>query len=639
MTKILQPLVLLLAILLLCSFTDTPKKPKKNSNNDNKEKVSRLGEYKGYSEKTCTKFKRTSQYISMPDSVKLALDVFLPQSLKEGEKVPTIVYFVRYVRTVEPRGFFKIFIKDIFGHVKQAEIDYFTSHGYACVIVDLRGSGASYGCRQMEFSPQEVDDMYNVLDWISTRPWSDGQTATTGVSYTGTTAELALSTQHPSLKACIPRCNIFDLYTDMCYPGGVRHAPFVDVWKRTTQALDFNQIQTLSKLAKLAVKGINPVDGDKKREMLAEALDDHSYNFDIFSGLYRVECRDDVDTILNLPIDEFSIHNRRKEIESTNVPMYRISGWYDGACVSSTIKGFLNTSNSKKLLIGPWDHGPHEHISPFRKSNKYDFEMYAEMMRFFDFYMRGVDNGIDKEPQVHYYQMGTETFRSSDVWPPRESQLQTFVLSTSEQAQQSKADKSDYTCDYTVGTGGTARWNSLTPLYRHGDTEYNGRAEMNKKMLVFDKAPVTENVEITGHPLVDLYFSADAEDVCLFAYLEDVAPDGTVTYITEGQLRAAHRNESRQEPPYRWFGAFRAFNRDEMQPLVPGKVERARFDMIPTSYLLQKGHKLRVSIAVSDVDHFDVGNTRPKTLSIYHNSQYPSMVEVPMMPSAKEDTK
>lgn len=612
---------------------DSPKKHTK------KEKISRLGEYQGYSDKVCSKFDYTSHYIPMKDDVKLAVDVYLPQGVAESKKkVPTIVYFVRYVRTMEAKGIFKLFAQPFFGHVKGKEIDFFTQHGYACMIVDLRGSGASFGCRQMEFSPQEVADMSEVLDWAVQQPWSDGQTATTGVSYTGTTAELALSTQHPSLKACIPRCNIFDLYTDMCFPGGVRHSPFVDVWKQTTEALDLNQIDRLSKLAKLAVRGINPVHGDKDRALLAEALEDHSYNFDIFSGIFRVECRDDVDSILTMPIDQFSIHNRIREIEQSKVPLYRISGWYDGACVNSTIKAYLNIRTSEKLLIGPWDHGPHEHISPFTKSNKYDFAMYEEMLRFFDYHLKGIDNGIAKEPRVHYYQMGAEEFRSSEVWPPLGFQTETFYLNEQNSLSQDMPQgdkKSDYRCDYTVGTGGQSRWNSLTPLYRNGDTEYNGRAEMNKKMLCFDAPAAAEDREITGHPVVELYLSADAEDVQLFAYLEDVAPDGSVTYITEGMLRAAHRHESSEPRPYQWAGPYHTFNRSDMQPLRQGEVAKMSFDLIPTSYLLRAGHRLRLSIAAADVDHFDLNNITTPNLSIHHSPVYRSKVEVPMMTITK----
>lgn len=629
LTRFFAFCALTLSLVLFSGF-DAPK-PKK--------RVSELGNYEGYSQKRKHhKFDYRSHYVPVKDGTRLAVDVFLPKgTVKAGERVPTIVYFVRYVRSLEPRALLKAFVKPVFGHVKQKEIDFFTDHGYACMIVDLRGTGASEGFRQMEFSPQEVADMSDVLDWTVRQPWSDGQTATTGVSYTGTTAELALSTRHPSLKACIPRCNIFDLYADITFPGGVRHAPFIDVWKQTTQALDRNELHKIKPIAKTLLRGPSPVQGDKKRQNLKCALEEHEDNFDIFAGLYRVECRDDIDSLLGIPIDEFSIHNRIADIEASGVPLYRISGWYDGNCVGSTVKGYLNISNSKRLLLGPWDHGPHEHISPFVKSNKYDFAMYEEMLRFFDYYMRGIDNGIMNEPPVHYYQMGTERFVASEVWPPRGFDTETFYLNPgnrlgSQAPAAGQPEKTDYACDYTVGSGGKARWNSLTPLYRHGDTEYDNRTEMNRRMLVFDAPPAAGNMEITGHPLVELHIAADAPDVVVFAYLEEVAPDGKVTYITEGLLRAGYSKES-EKPDYQWFGPYHGYRRADLQPLTPGQAVRLRFDMIPTSYLLRQGHRLRLSIATSDVDHFDVGDMRPKTLSVFHSASYPSSLQVPMKPA------
>ncbi|MCH2043657.1 MAG: CocE/NonD family hydrolase [Saprospiraceae bacterium] len=638
------PFVCWSILLLLFVYTNTfanngnPKKAKKLKKLAQKGKISQLGLYNGYRQKQYKGYDYNSLYIPMKDSVRLALDVFTPKGLAKDKKVPTIVYFVRYVRSFEPRSFFKAFTKPLFGHVKKKEINFFTENGYACIIVDLRGSGASFGHRTMEFSPEEVADMSTVFDWIITQEWSDGGVATTGVSYTGTTAELALSSKHPALKACIPRFNIFDLYTDMCFPNGVRQAPFVDIWKKTTNALDNSDLKVMGSLAKMAIKRNSPVHSDPEGIELAKAVKEHEKNFDIFAGLYRVHNRNDVDTILNLPVDAYSVHNRLKEIQDSKVPMYRITGWYDGGNLISAFKGYWNTNNTEKVLVGPWDHGPYEQISPFQRKNKKDkaeFPVYLEMLRFLDHHMLGIQNGIDQEPPIYYYQMGSEEFRTSTQWPPVESALTSFYFSDQQSLtptlKSRKEGQTTYTCDYSVGTGDQGRWNSLTPLYRGGPIMYKDRTEMNKKMVLFDTEPVNRITEITGYPHADIYLSADTEDTYLFVYLEDLAPNGEVTYITEGVFNAVHRKVSEEKAPYQDVGVYHSFKKEDRTPLVPGEVARLQFQMLPTSYQIFPGHSIRVSIAVADKDHFDLLENKPSQIKVYFSEEYPSKVDIPII--------
>jgi len=622
MHRIQRILILLVVFMVANAFTTPPNK-----------KISKLGEYQGYNTSDYKGYSYQSQYVAMPDGVKLATDVFLPKKRQAEEKFPTIIYFVRYVRSIQLKKGWRFLGKPRLAHVPKKEIDFFTSKGYACVIVDLRGSGASFGFRKMEFSPEEVKDMGNLMDWIVEQPWSDKQLATTGVSYTGTTAELALSSKHPALKACIARCNIFDLYDDMNFPGGVRQAPFIKVWKKTTQALDFNDFSVFGGLAKMLVKGTNPVDADEDGKMLEEAVEQHKKNFDIFSGIFKVKSRDDIEPVTNLSTEKFSIHSRKDAITASKVPIYRISGWYDGANVHSAFKGYMSVPNTEKLLIGPWDHGPHENISPFTKSKKVKFSVYNEMLRFFDYHLKGIENGIEQDPPIHYYQMGKEKFVGVDEWPLQKASSHTYFINKDNTLapKQQSAGSITYECDYTIGTTDRGRWNSLTGLYRGGPIGYGNRSDVNEKMLVFDAKVAEKNLEITGHPIVDLYVSADAKDTYLFVYLEDVAPNGKVTYITEGQLRALHRKEqSKDKAPYELCVPYHSYRKADTQPLVPNKVARYHFGLQPISYLLQEGHRLRVSVAVADIDHFDILEEKPSEIEVHFSEKYPSKVNIPV---------
>lgn len=599
-------------------------------------KVSQLGVYEGYYPNTYKGLDYSSVYVPMKDSVRLAVDVLLPKKKPQDLKLPTLVYFVRYVRSIEPKSFFKLLLgQRIFQHVSKAEIEYFTKHGYACVIVDLRGSGASFGHRKMEFSPEEVADMSTIFDWIVNQPWSDGQTATTGISYTGTTAELALSSRHPSLKACIPRSNIFDLYEDMNFPGGIRQTPFVEIWKSTTQALDQGNFSIFGKTAKMAVKGINPVDGDKKRRLLQAALAEHQQNFDVFKGILRVNYRDEVDTEAGAAMDDYSIHHHLDAIRASQVPIYRISGWFDGALTNSVLKGWMNTPNQSRILIGPWDHGPITHVDPYGPSQKVTFNIYAEMLRFLDFHLKDIDNGIDVQAPIHYYQLGNGTWKSATTWAEATGALQPFYFSTQNQLTPTPRPVGTddlYQIDYSVATPNTARWNSLTTLYQNGPTRYPNRQTMNDKMLIYDATPTEKALTITGHPIVSLYCETDAEELQLFVYLEAVSPTGEVHYITEGIFRAIHRAISPEQRPYQWIGPYHTYNQVDAQPMPIGKAVHLQFMMLPTSFVLKKGYHLRVSIAGSDTEHFHPPQEAPTKLILNNSLSGANKIQLPIVP-------
>jgi uncharacterized protein len=571
-------------------------------------------------------FSYNSSYVPMADSVRLAVDVFLPKQLEEGKQVPTVVYFVRYVRTFQLKAFWRPLKNPAFGSVAEEEVKFLTSHGYAVAIVDLRGTGASFGHRDMEFSPQEVQDMGEMLDWIVGQPWSDGKTATTGISYTGTTAELALITKHSSLKACIPRSNIFDLYTDIVYPGGIRQSPFVKVWKLTTNSLDFNTLAPLGKKVETFVKWPSPVHGDKRGVLLQQAMAEHKRNYDIFEGLYRVNSRNEPDRGYGaeLTADDCSIHARKEDIEASGVPIFRIGGWFDGALPNSVFKGLWNTSNTKRVMVGPWDHGPGQHFSNFSGIKKEkDIHVEREILRFLDHHVKGIATGLDTDPPVHFFRMGPEEWVASDVWPPANVEVREFpfgknTLSTTATA----LDTLLHNCDYTTTTGygpkgGGTRWNSLTVLYKYEDTYYGPRNAQDSLMVVFDSPVLEEDTEITGHPYVTLNVATETGYGHLFVYLEEVLPDGTSRYITEGMLDITHLKVC-EKGDYECRFPQHSYKEEDRQPLQPWEFRPALVNLIPTSYVVAKGNRIRIAVGNADVDHFDLPeeSVRPKQMRI-----------------------
>ena len=586
-------------------------------------------------------FDYRSQYVPMSDGVKLAVDVFLPKKLEEGKKVPTVVYFVRYVRTFQLKGFWRGLKDPAFGSVSEEEVKFFNSHGYAVAIVDLRGTGASYGHRDMEFSPQEVKDMGEMLDWIVAEPWSDGKTATTGISYTGTTAELALITKHPSLKACVPRSNIWDLYTDIVFPGGIRQSPFVKVWKLTTNSLDQNNLAPLGKKVKTFVKWPSPVDGDKKGIQLQEAMAQHKDNYDIFEGLYRIEARDEPDRGYGaeLTADDCSIHARRMDVQESGVPIFRIGGWFDGALSNSVFKGFWNTSNTKRVMVGPWDHGPGQYFTNFTGTKEKELNINLEILRFLDHHVKGIDTGLEQEAPVHYFTMGAQQWNSSATWPPKEVRSTEMFLAPELISTQkvSKEDTITYYCDYNTTTGygekgGGTRWNSLTVLYKYEDTYYGPRGGQDMLMQVFDGEVLERDVEITGHPEIHLNVSTSTGKGHVFVYLEEVLPDGTSRYITEGMLDINH-SKLCEDGDYSCCFPQHSFKEKDMIELQPNEFKRTVINMIPTSYVIRSGNRIRLAVGVADKDHFDIPaeDIRPESINILTGGENGSFVRLPIV--------
>lgn len=607
------PLLFLFVFTLNVAFASGNKKPVVNN-----PKVSRVGEYTGYTTADYKGFKYHSYYVQMRDSIKLAVDVYLPKKLEAGKKIPTILYLTRYVRAVQAKFPFNLIKDPVLTTVSEKEIELFTSYGYACVIVDVRGTGASQGGRNMEFSPEEVQDGKDIVDWIIAQAWSSGKVGTTGVSYLGTTAEMLLVNQHPAVKACIPRSNIYDLYGYVMYPGGVCQGPFIDVWGYTTKCLDNNNFKAFGGRAKLA-RGIHPVHKDKGRVMLNECIANHKNNFDVFSGLQQVKYRDDVQPHIQLSSDVFSIHTNREKIANSGTAIYRIGGWYDGALAKSCVEGYMNSANTVKVLVGPWDHGPQSNVSPYAHTKQVNLNVCLEMLRFFDYYLKGIDNGINTEPAITYYTVGAEDWNSANTWPVRSTETKQLFLSTDNTLSSvnttAKTGNINYKIDYTTTTGGTSRWNSVTGMYMHGPTNYSNRAAENKKLLCFTAAPLLQPTEVTGHPVIKLNLAADANTATVFAYLEDVAPDGTVTYVTEGLFNAEHR-KVKDDVVYKTPYPDHTYNKADALPVLKNEMMELEFDMLPISYQFKKGHSIRVSIAGADAGHFNLPEPKPENLLV-----------------------
>ena len=581
----------------------------------------------------------SSRYLTMRDGTKIAVDLFLPKGHEQGKRLPTLVRQTRYGRSYELQPLLRLFWGSrpyAPGLIRKVP-EFFVSQGYAWVEVDVRGTGASYGTRPYPFFPEEIRDGYEIVEWIVNQPWSNGRVGTVGASYAGVAAGLLLVNNHPAVKACAPRFSAFDLYADQTFPGGIQLVWFTETWGRLNQAMDHNAPhEFFGWEVKLYVKGIRPVDGDRNRVMLKEAVKDHVGNVDIRRHARSITFRDDP-----LPfhpdknMDSFSPHARIEEMKESGTAIYNYSGWFDGACANSAIKRYLGVENpGSRLILGPWAHGGWRNHSPFGKNGKSRFDHHRELLRFFDFHLKGKKNGIHGTDPVRYFTMGEERWKAASSWPPPGGTRLPYYLHQGNRLSldtpENDTGSDAYEVDYTAGTGPCSRWKIL--MGTKPFAPYADRNLQDAKLLCYTSSPIEEDMEVTGHPVVTLFVSTMATDGIFFVYLEDVDPDGHVGYVTDGQLRAIHRKESPTGRPSGLSVPYHTFTKKDALPLVPGEVARLSIELLPTSYLFKKGHSVRVALAGADKDYFSAFPQDPPCLRFFRNRNHLSRINLPVMP-------
>jgi uncharacterized protein len=579
-----------------------------------------------------------SCYVAMRDGVRLALDAYLPIG-RDGTaiagRLPTIVIFTPYYRRFALRAGAPTSSEPSISAGRYR--DFFVPRGYALVVVDVRGTGASFGVREAFRSPKERDDYCEIVDWIVLQGWSNGAVGATGVSYVGAAADFVASTGHPAIKAIAPLFSVWDTYGDHYYPGGMLLNRLAGTYDELMIALDHDRRELLGKFAYYKgphLSGPAPVDEDRDGTLLRAAIVEHLDNFHMPDFIREFAFKEE-----GLPYDpsfssaSFSPYAYCRGVRP-DVAVYSVSGWMDGAGYSNAaIARFLSLPNAKRhLLLGPWDHGARANVSPFRRQADNEFPLLAELLRFFDHYLVGTDTGLDREGPVHYFTMGEERWRATSHWPPHDRSTELFLAEGGRLAAAAgTVGKDRYNIDFSVATGPNTRYGRLAAFdVRDYYTDWHGR---DAHMLCYTSEPLSTDHELSGHPVVTLYLSATEADAALHVYLEDVAPDGTCRYVTEGMLRALHRQERPAPAHHCVIGPFHTYTRADAAPLVPGEVATLRLALLPTSWRVAAGHRLRLAIAGADADNFgQVPHGRPPVLAVRRGGTQASSISLPLRP-------
>jgi len=578
-----------------------------------------------------------SMYVAMRDGCQLAVDVYRPGVLDNvpPPKLPTVVIFTPYYRR------FQTLEAGVEGSPNCARYrDFFVARGYAVVVVDVRGTGASFGTRDALRSPKERDDYGEIADWIVAQPWSNGVIGSTGISYLGAAAIFLASTGHPAVKAIAPLFAVSDIYTDQLYPGGMLSTVWTGRYDELMVALDQDQRATLAKFSYYGnplFAGPQPVDDDTDGTLLQAALQQHRSNCKL-NDLAR-ELPFQGDAVFHDPaltLDVCSPGHYSQQIPQ-HVAIYSISGWYDGAGYSnSAIARFLTLPRHQhRLLLGPWDHGARTNVSPWRQNTGSDFPLLGEVLRFFDHHLLGLDTGLDQEQPVHYFTVHDEKWQASDAWPPVSGSTRLYpatdgaLVSTPEAGPARDA----YRVDFSVSTGSQTRYERLGAA--GVENYYPDWSERQAPMLNYTSAALEQPAELTGHLVASLLLTSSQTDAGIFLYLTEVLADGSCRYVTEGMLRASHREGVAASPDYVSSWPINTFDRASARRLVPDEPARLSFALLPVSWTFAAGSRIRISLTGSDADHCpQVPHGRPPVLQLLRGGTDTTWFDLPLRPAA-----
>jgi putative CocE/NonD family hydrolase len=597
-------------------------------------RISEFGRYQGYSQASYDGNRRTSDYLTLPDGTRLAYDLILPtrKGAPAAGPLPVLFKYTPYLRT------FTIFdregnnlIADLFempwwqraylrarywtsnrGHLldplfRTRWLERMVRHGYAVIVVERSGTGASSGVADLSHAAaaREASD---ILDWIAAQPWSNGRIGMYGESFQAMVQLAAASAGNPHLKAIFPASSSFDAY-GLTFSGGVYNKGFQSF---LTWALGFLE------------RVVTPVDSDKDGALLAKVLEERRGRTagEQTEGFKKYPYRDGVAPSGAVFWKVGAIYPLVERVNRANVPVYLSTGWLD----IFTGDGFLlyrNLAVPKRLMVRPIDHSKADESSA-------DLDYAAEAHRWFDYWLKGIDNGIMREPPVQYYVMGApkeQAWRASATWPPVGVAIARFHFGEgSLAADPPTVEAADArSVDYTATTGAKSRWRAVNWPHEYPDMRAN-----DAKGLSYTSAPLAADTEVIGHPVLRLWLSADAPDADVFAYLEEVGGDGGSAYVTEGKLRASHRRLGRA--PYDNLGLpWHPHGAKDVEPMRAGEPAELAFSLQPTAHRFAKGNRIRLTVTFADADNYDTPVLDPAPrVRVHRGAQHASSVELPL---------
>jgi len=564
--------------------------------------------------------------VPMRDGIELSADVYRPKA--EG-KFPVVVVRTPYKKEMnELQGRF---------HARR---------GYVMVVQDVRGRFGSPG----EWEPfvNEPRDGYDTIEWAAAQPWSSGKVGMIGASYLGWVQWWAARERPPHLVTIIPNVSPPDAFYNFPYEYGV-HFLFGGIWWA-----DILASEATADLSGAAMSTI----GEKKYGQLLQSLPVIDLDEKVL-GKKNPYWRKWIEH----PKDDayWAQVNFLDRLENVRIPVFHQSGWFDGDGIGSKLNYLKMRSHghpNQKLVLGPWGHTS----TAQRRVGDIDFgpnaiiDLPREYLRWFDHWLKGIDNGIDREPLVSIFVMGKNEWLRDNEYPLPQTRFEKWYLSSGGKANTSKGDgklsreapKADCSPDkYTYNPGEPtpdpdyfeqskdedAKVQIIEEKKKEREAHHQKVTDERQDMLVYQTEPLTEPLTFAGPLSAVLFASSSAKDTDWFMRLMEVEAGGKINTLAEGKIRARFR-KSMKAP----------------EMLKPGEIYEYSLDLWQTGISIPKGNRLRVEVASAAYPLFSRNlntgghnemetNYVPADQTIYHDAKHPSHVLLPVISEASKQAQ
>ena len=517
------------------------------------------------------------------------------------------------------------------------------SEGYVVVIQDSRGRYASEG--EFYTFRDDILDGYDTVEWCAVQSWSNGNVGMYGASYVGATQWLATIAQPPHLKAIFPLITASHYHEGWAYQGGAFALGFNESWTMTSLAPDTLQrlMRTQPEAGERLAALMQGVD-DMCQWFRHLPLKDFPFFQDAAPYFYDWLAHPDDD-------DYWAQWNIEKHYNKIRIPACNLGGWYD-IFLGGTIRNYSGmrehgatpeARQGQRLIIGPWQHAwpPNNVVGEVNyglSSTALAVDIDGLQLKWFDYWLKGKQNGVLEEPPVRLFVMGENRWRSENEWPLARTQYTKYYLHSDGKAnslhgdgslspQPPRSEPADvYVSDprnpVPTKGGGLCCWPAELPGGAHDQRAIEARPDV----LVYTTAVLEREVEVTGPVTLTLFAATSAVDTDFTGKLVDVHPDGFARNLTDGILRARYR-ESRTQGTL----------------LKPGEVYAYTIDLWATSNVFKAGHRIRLEIASSNFPRFDrnpqtgeqsreATRVDPALQQVFHDDRRPSHVVLPIIP-------
>lgn len=484
----------------------------------------------------------THTFVSMSDGIRLAATLYLPGG--DGPW-PAILEALPYR-------------KDDLTASYRPEYVCLAEAGYVVCRVDVRGTGTSEGVAEDEYPEVEQRDMNEVIAWLASQDWSTGAVGMYGTSYSGFNSIQVAMTRPPALRAIIPIYATDDRYADdVHYFGGALKA--LDLVDYPAYMTAMNALPPAPSLYGEGWREVWEKRVHENEPWVVRWLEEQTF------GPY------------------WQHGSLRPNYDAIEAATMIVAGWADGY-TNNSLRTMAGLRCPKRLILGPWAHASAETSLPGPNA-----DLVPEMLRWWDRWLKGIDNGVDEEPPiVLFVRRSTRPrpdlaevrgeWRYEPGWPLERSGELPLPLRNA--ITSGRAPSETDVLEVRGDVGWTA-WISCAGHLPYGQPQDQRPDEAFS--LVYEWPPLDEELEILGHPRVELTLSSSAPVAFLSAKLCDVFPDGTSALVTRGLLNLTHR-ESRELP----------------SSLEPGTPYHVTVEMEVTSWVFEPGHRIRLDLAGTD---------------------------------------